>query len=545
MNNDKPKQDDDWAMSNPNVDLKKELEAEGFTDRKNPPKAAETADEDWGVTTPNTNLAEHIPPSEDYGQTAPNVNLSNEDWTMDAPKIELPKDDWTIDAPKIELPTAPPSEDWTMDAPTADQTADTDKTAPNINLPQANFDSSMPYIPPSRENKRGEGWQMPQPVFRVSTGEKTSTRMTQTEFESNDEQTDFSSNQAVPNLNSAQVAPQSAPMPEAQTAAAPVTKKRSKLPLILGGLFTFLFISVAALAGVWFMFLRGGGETASISSNTAPKSTPADTSSNAPTNSSANTPVSATKTPSNLPKEIDVKGKMVLVSAGSFTMGSNTGEETSKPEYQIDLPAFYIDQTEVTNAQYKEFCDATGQSLPKAQYWNENYFSARPNAPVVGISFEDAKAYAAWAGKRLPTEAEWEKAASWNDASKTKFEFPWGNSFIEANAAFGISELADVGKYPSGASPSGAMDMAGNAAEWVDSFFKPYPNSTAKDENFGDKNRVVRGGIFNAKTNDRLKTTKRIWIPPNFVPSGETASYIGFRCAISADDSRVKEILSK
>ncbi|HMS43247.1 MAG TPA: SUMF1/EgtB/PvdO family nonheme iron enzyme, partial [Pyrinomonadaceae bacterium] len=325
--NDKPKQDDDWAMSNPNVNLKKELEAEGFTDREIPQQAAETSDEDWGVTTPNTNLAEHIPPSENYGQTEPNVNLSNEDWSMDAPQIEPP--------------TAPQSEDWSMDAPTPNQTADTDKTAPNINLPQANFDSSMPYIPTSRENKR-EGWQMPQPVFRVSSGEKTSPRTPPNEFVSNDEQADFSSNQA---------APQSAPMPEAKPAAAPVAKKRSKIPLILGGLFGFLFLSVAALAGVWFMFLRGGGEMASTSSNTAPTSTPADLTGNAPTNSKANVPVSATKPENNLPKEIDFKGKMVLVSAGSFTMGSDSGETISKPAHKVDLPAFYSDKTEVTNAQ--------------------------------------------------------------------------------------------------------------------------------------------------------------------------------------------------
>lgn len=526
------KKDDDWAMSNPNVNLKKELEMEGFTDQEIQPKGAETSDEDWGVTTPNTNLAEHIPPSENYGQTAPNVNLAQENWTMDAPQTETP--------------TAPPAEDWAMDAPLSNQTADTDQTAPNINLPQANFDSSMPYIPTSRENKREGEWQMPQPVFRVSSGEKTSPRTPQTSTANNEEQTDFSSNQNAPNLNSAQVAPQSAPMPEAQIAAAPVKKKSSKLPLVLGGLFGFLFLSVASLAAVWFVFLRGGGEMASISSNTAPKSTPADTTSNAPTNSNTAVPVSTTKPESNLPKEIDFKGKMVLVSAGSFTMGSDTGETISKPAHKVELPAFYIDKTEVTNAQYKEFCDATSKKYPSDL--EKDYFLNRPNAPVVGVSFEDAKAFAAWAGKRLPTEEEWEKAASWDEITQSKREFPWGNEFQKNNVAFETEKLSDVGKYPSGASFYGALDMSGNVLEWVDAYFQPYKDNPATDENFGEKFRVVRGGFFKARDKDWLKTTKRVYIPPDTASTEDMTKdipSIGFRCAISADDSRLKEFLSK
>lgn len=521
------KKDDDWAMSNPNVNLKKELE--GFTNQEIQPKAAETSDDDWGVTAPNTNLAEHIPPSESYGQTAPNVNLAQEDWAMDAPRVETPM--------------ASTTEDWAMDAPVSNQTADTDKTAPNINLPQANFDSSMPYIPRSRENKR-EGWQMPQPVFRVSSGEKTSPRTTQPQSATNEEETDFSSNQPAPNLPKPE--PQSAPLPAAQPAAAPVTKKRSKLPLILGGLFGFLFLSVAALGGVWFMFLRGGGEIASTSPNTAPKTTPADTTSNAPTNSNTSVPVSAAKTESSLPKEIDFKGKMVLVSAGSFTMGSDTGETISKPAHKVDLPAFYIDKTEVTNAQYKAFCDATSKKYPSDL--EKDYFLNRPNAPVVGVSFEDAKAFADWAGKRLPTEEEWEKAASWDETMQSKRDFPWGNEFQKNNVAFEIEKLSDVGKYPSGASFYGALDMSGNVLEWVEAYFQPYKDNPATDENFGEKFRVVRGGFFKAPNKDWLKTTKRVYVPPNTASTEDMTKdipSIGFRCAISADDSRLKEFLSK
>jgi formylglycine-generating enzyme required for sulfatase activity len=93
------------------------------------------------------------------------------------------------------------------------------------------------------------------------------------------------------------------------------------------------------------------------------------------------------------------------------------------------------------------------------------------------------------------------------------------------------------------------MDMAGNVAEWVDAFFQPYPNNVASNPNFGETNRVVRGGHFGSKSNDLLKTTKRIYVPPG-VASGEDeeklfAAAIGFRCAVSADDARLQESLKK
>ncbi len=305
----------------------------------------------------------------------------------------------------------------------------------------------------------------------------------------------------------------------------------SKSSFLIGGVFAAAFLGIIISIGVYFLFLRDG-ETAATA-NTANKSE------TVPSNTTS------TKTDGNLPKEIEFKGKMMLVAAGGFTMGSDAGEDISKPAHTVDLPAFYIEQTEVTNAQYKAFCDATSRKYPAVQYWDKDYFLKRPNAPVVGVSFDDAKAFAAWAGKRLPTEAEWEKAASWNEATKKKYEYPWGNSFANSKTAFGISDIADVGKYPSGASPFGVLDMAGNAVEWVDAFFQPYTNSVSKDANYGEKNRVVRGGFFSSKTTDHLKTTKRIYIPPDFVPDAERASYIGFRCAISADDSRLKKVLGK
>src|SRR5207253_10748079 len=102
---------------------------------------------------------------------------------------------------------------------------------------------------------------------------------------------------------------------------------------------------------------------------------------------------------------------------------------------------------------------------------------------------------------------------------------------------------------PAGANPAGAFDMAGNVAEWVDAFFQPYPGNTSSNPNFGETNRVVRGGFFGSKTNDFLKTTKRIYVPPT-VASGEDeeklfAAAIGFRCAVSADDARLQAAFKK
>lgn len=557
MNNDKPK-DDDWAMSNPNICLNDEKE-ENESSENFPPQKSQTSDEDWAMTTPKTNLGQHLPPTDDYGKTVPNVNI--------------PQADWEITVPENKPPISSSLENWEMTVPNKNLSEfvprDSDKTAPNLEIPSEVFKenppqqqetvneewlSSMPYIAPRKEKKEGE-WEMPQPVFRVTSGRKPNPQQPQNQPEHQTDvpiPTDFF-DQTTPFVeiaaseDKAGVPTTSFPNKNAPSAAAPVKKKRSIIPLLVGGVFAFFLFSIAALAGVYLLFLRGGSEMASKSSNVSQNSNSASSVSEKPVTSDKIAANSATTAENILPKQIEYKGTtMMLVPAGTFTMGSNSGEETSKPAHQIEnLPAYYIDKTEVTNAEYKKFCDETGRSTPPIQDWNKEYFQMRPNAPVIGISFEDAKAFAEWAGKRLPTEAEWEKAASWDEAKKTKYEFPWGNRFESANAAFNIVEPADVGKYPEGASPFGVLDMAGNVAEWVDSFFKAYPNSNAKDENFGEINRVVRGGHFDSKSSDRLKTTRRVWIPPGFTASPGTPSYIGFRCAISADDPRLKEILSK
>ena len=115
---------------------------------------------------------------------------------------------------------------------------------------------------------------------------------------------------------------------------------------------------------------------------------------------------------------IDYGGAMVPIPAGEFEMGDNNHEPDERPTHPVSLPSYYIDKYEVTNAQYKKFCDETQHAYPPDPPFDPNYFTGKPDYPVLGPTFEDALAYAKWAGKRLPTEEEWEKAASWDPVAQ-------------------------------------------------------------------------------------------------------------------------------
>ena len=393
---------------------------------------------------------------------------------------------------------------------------------------------------------------MPAPTFRVSEGAKPNFDKTVANFNLKDENfgspydtDEDSGNRTTPyyRLPENQAQATAAPVAEAgaetappKPAPAPQKSGNMKWVMLLGGLFTFFVLVIVAIVAVYFLYFDPSNTVKSTANkSTAVAPTPAPT--------VAATPSAA------LPPSVNYKGEMVLVAAGEFTMGSDTGGDESKPAHKVTVPAFYIDKTEVTNAAYKEFCSATGARPPTDPFWEKGYFENRPDAPVLGVSYTDAKAFAVWAGKRLPTEAEWEKAASWDEKTQSKLEFPWGASFQSNKAAFGLETPKDVGSFPAGASPSGALDMAGNVAEWVDAFFQPYPGNTSANDNFGETNRVVRGGFFKAKSDELLKTTKRIYVPPT-IASGEDeeklfAAAIGFRCAVSADDARLAEFLKK
>lgn len=200
--------------------------------------------------------------------------------------------------------------------------------------------------------------------------------------------------------------------------------------------------------------------------------------------------------------------EMVRVEGGGFLFGKELTRRS--------LPEFYIDRFEVTNARYRKFAEATGHRSPA--YWTgpaSKRFAA-PNQPVVGVSFDDATAYAGWAGKRLPTEPEWEKAARGTDGRT----YPWGNDRPNAarahyfeDAIIGVTE--EVGKQPGGKSPFRAEDLAGNVSEWVDAWFGT-----------GRTYRVIKGGSWYDSERYLRSFAREDRLP------GDRGISWGFRCVV-------------
>ncbi|HEU4391118.1 MAG TPA: SUMF1/EgtB/PvdO family nonheme iron enzyme [Blastocatellia bacterium] len=259
--------------------------------------------------------------------------------------------------------------------------------------------------------------------------------------------------------------------------------------------------------------------------------------------------MSATETKPTAPVEIDYNGLMILIPTGDFMMGDNNHQPNEAPSHRVNLSDYYIDKFEATNSQFKKFCDATNRPYPTRHPWNEQYFKGNPDSPVVGISWDDADAYARWAGKRLPTEQEWEKAASWDPAARKNRLWPWGDSQDTSRANLS-GDPARVGSYPTGVSAYGVHDMAGNASEWVADWYARYPGNQSADADYGTTHRVVRGGGFRSPIDD-ARTSHRDHQPPELraeltTEGGkrrEVLTSIGFRCAVTANDARLLQFL--
>ena len=240
----------------------------------------------------------------------------------------------------------------------------------------------------------------------------------------------------------------------------------------------------------------------------------------------------------------------VLVPAGPFLMGTNleNANATDKPQHTVNLPAYRIDKYLVTNAQYARFIAATGHRPPLD--WKDGKIPKGTLLhPVTMVNWFDAAAYAKWASKRLPTEAEWEKAARGTDGRR----WPWGNKMDPArlNTYYNTGSATDVDAYPNGASPYGVFDMAGNVNEWTEDTFLPYKGSEASAEIFKAKvARVLSSEDRSTKVADLVTVDRRYKVMRGGSWKGDpfsTATYhrdnalpnlasdfYGFRCASSA-----------
>lgn len=190
---------------------------------------------------------------------------------------------------------------------------------------------------------------------------------------------------------------------------------------------------------------------------------------------------------------------VVYVAPGAYRIGSNDGDLVEAPARRVFSTGFLIGRYEVTNAEYAEFVVATGHEPPPN--WPDGHFAeGTAKWPVTFVSWDDAMAYAEWKGARLPTETEWEMAAR----GQQEYTYPWGNEFDPRLANTWESQIGspvDVGSYPDGKSSCGAYDMAGNAAEWVNTIFQPYPGGFTGHPEYKHNLKVVRGGswIFEQK----------------------------------------------
>ena len=214
----------------------------------------------------------------------------------------------------------------------------------------------------------------------------------------------------------------------------------------------------------------------------------------------------------------------VLVPGGTFAMGSEDGDSDERPIHDVTLDGFWIDRTEVTNAQYEE-CVAAG-ACNRSGYADDSDFNGR-DYPVVGVSWYDAKAYCEWAGGRLPTEAEWEYAARGPGA----FTYPWGREFpICLRTQFDLCDSATipVGSRPAGESWVGAQDMAGNVWEWVSDWYDSgfYQNSPRRSPQGPSSGgfKVLRGGSW-IGYEQYVRSASRNFNDPTYSDDD-----VGFRC---------------
>lgn len=212
--------------------------------------------------------------------------------------------------------------------------------------------------------------------------------------------------------------------------------------------------------------------------------------------------------------------ELVLIEGGTFTMGATDAGQEAAPPHQVKVAPFYLGVREVTNSQFEKFVKATGHDA--GARWKEQAQKWGPDAPVVCVTQADAAAYCKWAGLRLPTEQEWELAATGTKGRR----FPWGDQWSEKGLVFNVMRPAAVGSRPEGKSPQGLLDLAGNVWEWTASELARYPGGKDPRPIYKRDNVVVRGGSY-ANTDQTSFRCARRYYRDRY---GQFTD-VGFRCA--------------
>ncbi len=222
---------------------------------------------------------------------------------------------------------------------------------------------------------------------------------------------------------------------------------------------------------------------------------------------------------------------LLLVPGGEFVMGSDAFQ-IERPSHRVRVSAFWMGRTEVTNAQYRVFMQATGRT--PSEHGSKELYN-QDQQPVIGVNWEEADAYCRWVGGRLPTEAEWEFAARGTDGHT----YPWGNEPPDrSRAVYGLifgkgGKAAAVGTTPGDESPFGIRDMAGNVLEWCSDWYAPYPPGTSQPllNPTGPSqgtHRIMRGGCWTFQA-QALRATERWRTPPQ-----QQTAHGGFRLVMDA-----------
>ncbi len=304
----------------------------------------------------------------------------------------------------------------------------------------------------------------------------------------------------------------------------PQSPQRSRMPL-----FTTIGAAAAVLVGglAWWMFFASP-------TSTKPAPTVKAVTAQMPP------PLPAEPEPSATPKVTLLPEGMLMIGGGEFKMGRDDGTDLDQPAHPMIVKPFYIDTNEVTNAAYKKFIDETKHAAPSL-WKGGTYPEGQENFPVTDVTWEDATAYAKWAGKRLPTEEEWEFAARGTDGRL----YPWGETYKpgvaninDDTAAANEVKSQPVGSYSEGKSPFGLFDLTGNAFEWTSSALKAYPGSKLRPEDEIYQNlKVIRGGSWRSEPKQASATYRRGWPatrkdwPEGISPDKIDYTAIGFRCA--------------